>query len=101
MMSDVVDYEKHLSGRSLGGVVFSTNLFSIKFGVALGGAMLGWLLAFGGYVGGAEVQSGSALTMINALYTLIPGAIFITVAAMVNFYPLTEKRVKEVKESLN
>ncbi|CAM4385200.1 glycoside-pentoside-hexuronide (GPH):cation symporter [Vibrio agarivorans] len=101
MMSDVVDYEKHLSGRSLGGVVFSTNLFSIKFGVALGGAMLGWLLAFGGYVGGAEVQSVSALTMINALYTLIPGAIFITVAAMVNFYPLTEKRVKEVKESLN
>ncbi|MCQ1060047.1 glycoside-pentoside-hexuronide (GPH):cation symporter [Photobacterium sp. DNB23_23_1] len=100
MMSDVVDYEKHLSGRSLGGVVFSTNLFSIKFGVALGGAMLGWLLALGGYVGGAEVQAQSALTMINALFTLIPGVIFIAVAAMVNFYPLTEQRVNEVKKSL-
>lgn len=100
MMSDVVDYEKYLTGKSVGGVVFSTNLFAIKMGVALGGALLGWLLAFGGYVGGAQVQTDSALNMINSLFTLIPGGIFIFVAFLVDFYPLEQRKVDAVKEGL-
>jgi sugar (glycoside-pentoside-hexuronide) transporter len=98
MMSDVVDYEKKRSGRSLSGVIFATNLFSIKLGVALGGAGIGWLLALGGYVGGAETQVESAVTMVNALFTLIPGAIFIGLAVMMKFYILTDDTLAKLSK---
>jgi Na+/melibiose symporter-like transporter len=46
---DVVDYEEHRSGRRLDGLVFSTALFAIKFGLALGGAVVGWVLGMVDY----------------------------------------------------
>ncbi|MDR9831266.1 glycoside-pentoside-hexuronide (GPH):cation symporter [Vibrio sp. FNV 38] len=99
MMSDVVDYEKQRSGRSLSGVIFSTNLFSIKLGVAIGGALIGWLLAAGGYVGGVDVQTDSAVTMVNSLFTIIPGVIFLVLAFIMNFYILTDDKLQELKET--
>lgn len=41
MASDVVDYEESRSGRRLDGLVFSTYLFSLKIGLAIGGAVVG------------------------------------------------------------
>ncbi|WP_312826270.1 MFS transporter, partial [Escherichia coli] len=52
MFSDVVDYEEHRSGRRLDGLVFSTALFAIKFGLALGGAVVGWVLGMVDYAPG-------------------------------------------------
>lgn len=43
MASDVVDYEESRSGRRLDGLVFSTYLFSLKIGTAIGGAVVGWI----------------------------------------------------------
>ena len=49
MFSDVVDYEEHRSGRRSMASVFSTALFAIKFGLALGGAVVGWVLGMVDY----------------------------------------------------
>ena len=48
MMADTVDYGELKTGRRITGLVFSGALFSLKLGMALGGALLGWLLAFYG-----------------------------------------------------
>ena len=100
MMSDIVDYEKTRSKRSLSGMVFSTNLFAIKLGIALGGASVGWILAGTGYVGGAETQSESALMAINLLFTVIPGIIFVSLAVVISFYNLDNKKLAQIKSLL-
>ncbi|MWL74039.1 MFS transporter, partial [Escherichia coli] len=69
MFSDVVDYEEHRSGRRLDGLVFSTALFAIKFGLALGGAVVGWVLGMVNYAPGQATQTPHVLTTINALFT--------------------------------
>lgn len=100
MMSDVVDYEKTRSNRSLSGMVFSTNLFAIKLGIALGGAAVGWILAWSGYVGGAETQTPEALNAINLLYTVIPGITFVSLAVFMMFYQLDNAKLEQIKALL-
>ncbi|TGH91723.1 MFS transporter, partial [Escherichia coli] len=56
MASDVVDYEESRSGRRLDGLVFSTYLFSLKIGLAIGGAVVGWILAYVNYSASSSVQ---------------------------------------------
>ncbi|MGR5000015.1 glycoside-pentoside-hexuronide (GPH):cation symporter [Vibrio celticus] len=100
MMSDVVDYEKTRSNRSLSGMVFSTNLFAIKLGIAIGGASVGWILAGAGYIGGAETQSEQVVTAINLLFTVIPGIIFASLAIFMMFYRLDNKKLDQIKALL-
>ncbi|MEZ9120893.1 glycoside-pentoside-hexuronide (GPH):cation symporter [Vibrio cyclitrophicus] len=100
MMSDVVDYEKTRSNRSLSGMVFSTNLFAIKLGIAIGGASVGWILAGSGYVGGAETQSEQVVMAINLLFTVIPGVIFASLAVFMMFYRLDNKKLAQIKALL-
>lgn len=100
MMSDVVDYEKTRSNRSLSGMVFSTNLFAIKLGIAIGGAAVGWILAWSGYVGGAETQTAEAVTAINLLYTVIPGVFFASIAVFMMFYKLDNEHLEKIKALL-
>ncbi|MGL6313591.1 glycoside-pentoside-hexuronide (GPH):cation symporter [Vibrio sp. WXL103] len=100
MMSDVVDYEKTRSNRSLSGMVFSTNLFAIKLGIALGGAGVGWILAWAGYQGGAEVQSAEAVTAIKLLFTVIPGIFFVSLAALMMFYNIDNNKLAQIKAML-
>lgn len=100
MMSDVVDYEKTRSNRSLGGMVFSTNLFGMKLGIALGGAAVGWILAWSGYVGGTETQTAQAMNAINLLYTVIPGVMFTSLAVLMLFYKLDKHKLTQVKALL-
>ena len=49
MMSDTVDYGEWTNGKRLTGISFAGTLFVLKLGLALGGAMIGWMLAGGGY----------------------------------------------------
>lgn len=100
MMSDVVDYEKTRSNRSLSGMVFSTNLFAIKLGIALGGAAVGWILAWAGYQGGVEVQTPEAINAINILFTVIPGVFFASLAVIMMFYKLDDVKLKQIKAQL-
>lgn len=100
MMSDVVDYEKTRSNRSLSGMVFSTNLFAIKLGIAIGGASVGWILAWAGYVGGAETQTPEAINSINLLFTVIPGVMFASLSVFMMFYQLDNKKLEQIKALL-
>lgn len=49
MMSDTVDYGEWCNGKRLTGISFAGTLFVLKLGLAFGGALIGWMLAYGGY----------------------------------------------------
>ncbi len=48
MMSDTVDYGEWCNGKRLTGISFAGTLFVLKLGLAFGGALIGWMLAYGG-----------------------------------------------------
>ncbi|CBG88120.1 MFS transporter [Citrobacter rodentium] len=100
MFSDVVDYEEQRSGRRLDGLVFSTALFAIKFGLALGGAVVGWLLAAVDYAPNAAQQSATVLTTINALFSLIPAALFLGMALLLMIYKLNSQTADRIAREL-
>ncbi|SEN39374.1 glycoside/pentoside/hexuronide:cation symporter, GPH family [Mesobacillus persicus] len=72
MINDTVEYGEYKSGVRTEGLVNSGASFGIKVGTGLGLALIGWLLGFGGYVGGAAEQSALSIQMILALNLYIP-----------------------------
>ncbi|WP_405424164.1 MFS transporter [Pantoea stewartii] len=100
MFSDVVDYEEHRSGRRLDGLVFSTALFAIKFGLAMGGAVVGWILGLVHYQPGVAAKSPQVITTINLMHNIIPGVLFIAMLLLLFFYQLNSPRVNAIAEAL-
>jgi GPH family glycoside/pentoside/hexuronide:cation symporter len=79
----------------------AANIFVIKLGVAVGGAILGWVLAYYGYASSSKVQSSEALYGIVLLFSVIPSVFYLLTAIAIKFYSLTEARMNEVVADLN
>jgi GPH family glycoside/pentoside/hexuronide:cation symporter len=77
-----------------------------KFGGAIGGAAVLWLLSGFGYITDAAqleagvVQPESALTVLRWLMSFIPAMVAAIAIIVVWFYPLTTKRVNEINDEL-
>lgn len=100
MASDVVDYEESRSGRRLDGLVFSTYLFSLKIGLAIGGAVVGWILAWVNYSASSSVQPVEVLTTIKILFCVVPVVLYTGMFIMLSFYKLTDDRVEAISQQL-
>ena len=68
-MCDVVEYGEWKTGRRIEGLTFSAASMGGKVGLGLGGLVVAFLLARGGYVGGAATQTPEALNMIKIIFT--------------------------------
>jgi len=93
---DTVDYGSMKKGKGAMAMGFSGQLLSLKFGIAIGGAMIGWVLEWHGYVANTE-QTERALTGILWIYS---GATVIAAVLMLislHFYKL-KKGWKEIAE---
>ena len=102
MMADTVDYGEYKTKRRMTGLVFSGSLFSLKMGVALGGAMLGWVLAHYGYQEGEVAeQTPATIRGIALIFTLIPAAIHLPLIGLVNLYKLDQNRCDQIKAALD
>ena len=105
MMSDTVDYGEWNDGKRLTGISFAGTLFVLKLGLALAGALIGWVLAGAGYQSGAATQNGGTLTSIIALFTLVPAACYLLSAIICKrFYilrtPLLRRILDEVASGI-
>lgn len=99
LMSDSVDYGEMKTGRRITGLNFSTMLFALKMGVAVGGAAAAWLLAYYGYVPNIP-QSARAMHGISVVFGLGPAAACLGVAAISLGVRLTLARMMDVQERL-
>ncbi len=74
MMGDVADYGEWKTGRRATGTVTAAVVFALWVGLAIGGAIAGWLFSFYGYVSNA-VQTARALEGIRLTAGLWSGAL--------------------------
>lgn len=75
MVNDTVEYGEWKFRIRTEGLINSAASFGLKVGSGIGMALIGWLLAFGGYVGGLEEQTTLANQMIIALNIYVPLAL--------------------------
>ena len=99
MYADTADYGEWKFGRRTTGLVFSATVFVQKVGLAIGSAMIGWLLSHYGYVADA-VQTPRSLHGITLLFSVLPGVFALLSGLAIFFYPLEEKQVKEIERDL-
>lgn len=101
MMADTVEYGELKTERRITGLVFSGALFSLKLGMALGGALLGWLLAYFGYQSGATSQTPETISGIVLLFTVIPAIGHLLLVGIVTRYKLSKQRCEEIRAELD
>jgi len=94
LLSDVIDDIEKSTGKNLSGLVFSTNLFAIKVGIAIGGALIGWALSISGYVGKAHIQTDDALLCVRLLFSIIPALLIFSLIWVLRNYSLTDRRIE-------
>jgi glycoside/pentoside/hexuronide:cation symporter, GPH family len=99
-MADVVDYGQYKNGVRITGMIYSSVIFFIKLGVAIGGAAAGWLLAGYGYQAGA-VQTLDTQEGILLSFTLYPAIGSIVVALVMRWYSLDNQKVQQIHLELN
>lgn len=100
MQADPVDYGIWKTGVNATGTLNSVNGFLGKCAQAISGGLGGALLAWGGYVAQADVQTTSALVAIKAMYIYIPMALLICSMITMKFYDL-DKQYSKIKADLN
>ncbi len=101
MMADTVDYGEWKSGRRITGLAFSGSLFFLKLGMAVGGALIGWLLAGFDYQGEAEAQSPQTIGGIVLIFTLLPALGHFLLMLIIPKYQLDQKRCDEIRLQLS
>lgn len=101
MAADTVEYGELKTGRRVTGLVFSGALFALKLGVAMGGWLIGLILAYYGYDGKAEAQSPEAIQGIVLSLTLFPAIGHFLLIPIVSFYKLNKKRCDEIRAELD
>jgi len=98
-LPDVIEYGEYKTGVRNEGLVYSAGSMGQKIGVGLGAALVGWVLAWTGYVGGAAVQSDSAIFGINVLFLYLPLATYVLQSILLLFYKL-DKIYPQVEQEL-
>ncbi len=99
MYADAADYGDWKFQRRTTALVFSAAQFGQKIGLALGGSVAGWCLAWFGYVANAT-QTERALGGIRLLFTLAPATFALLSVALLFAYPLTDAMVKQIEGEL-
>ncbi len=107
MYADVSDYAELQFKTASTGLIFSSSSMAQKFGGAIGGAAVLWLLSGFGYVTdpdllaqGHVVQPDSALTCLRWLMSFIPACVALCSMCIVWFYPLTTERIRAISAEL-
>ena len=96
LITDVIDYAELQNGIREDGSVYALYSFARKLGQAVSAGVSGWLLTLIGYVPGSAAQSGSVLSGVFTIATLVPAvALGLLAAVLALWYPLHRRQVEE------
>lgn len=98
LLPDTVEYGEWKTGVRREGLVYSGGSMGTKIGSGIGAAFVGWILAWGGYIGGQSVQTESALFAINSLFIYLPIITYIILLVFLYFYKLDKEYPQIIKE---
>ena len=94
-MADTVDYGQWRTGIRTTGMVYSSIIFFIKMGIAVGGALGGWLLAGIGYQADVTQTEETKAGLLLA-FSLYPAIGSLIVAVVMGAYKLNTQKVDEI-----
>jgi len=97
--TDAADYGEWRFGRRATALIMAASLFALKLGLTFGGAIVGWMLNFHGFIPLVE-QSESAVTGIRLLMSIYPAIFGFIGGAIMLFYPLTDTFMVRIEEEL-
>jgi len=100
MMGDVADYGEWKMRRRATGAVTGGIVFALWAGLALGGAVGGWLLAGYGFVSQAAVQTTHTQSGILLTASIYAGLFFLAAATCLFFYPLNREKNQSIANDL-
>ncbi len=107
MYADVSDFAELKFKTASTGLIFSSSSMAQKFGGAIGGSAVVWLLSGVGYITdpailakGAVEQPEGALFCLKLLMSFIPAAVALLSMIVVYFYPLTTEKINEINDEL-
>jgi len=101
MFADIVDHQELTTGRRATGLIFSSSSMSQKLGWALGAALSGWILAIFNYNPHAAQQAAETIFGERLMISLFPALCSLLAFIGMLFYPLSDKKVKEITEQLD
>lgn len=99
-MADVTDYGELKNNNRLDGLISSLTIFSLKIGLAIGGAIATYMLSVYGYQSGGVAQDKSSIEGILTIFTILPAIGFVITAVVISSMKLGSTVVKENSEKL-
>jgi Na+/melibiose symporter-like transporter len=100
MMGDVADFGEWKTGRRASGTVTAAVVFALWAGLALGGAIAGWLFSLYGFVSEAATQTPHAQAGILLTGSVYAGLAFFAAAICMFFYPITRELNQTIANEL-
>ena len=106
MYADVSDYAELEFHTASTGLIFSSSSMAQKFGGAIGGAAVLWLLDGFGYITDPQqlaagvIQPEGALSCLRWLMSFVPAFVALVSMCIVWFYPLTTERITQINTEL-
>lgn len=100
MMSDVDDYGDWKFGKRMTGISFAGNLFMLKMGLAVAGAIVAWILSYTGYIANKPQQNTQTLQGIIIMFSLLPMVSYFVSAFMVRYFKLNNAVLERIKVDL-
>lgn len=100
MYADVADYSQAENGTSSTGLIFSSGSMAQKFGGAIAGSAVMWILGGFGLVSNAPSQSESAILGMKLTMSWFPAAVAAIMLVILVFYPLGKKQMDEISAKL-
>ena len=99
MMADVADYSEWKFNRRATGIVFAAIVVGLKVGLAIGGAVAGWLLNSYGYVANV-VQTPTAVQGIRLSVSIFPVIALILCVIALFIYGIGKKVEYQMQDEL-
>ncbi|MBW3088551.1 MFS transporter [Bifidobacterium sp. 82T24] len=83
---DTIEYGYWKTKIRVEGLLYSGGSLGQKIGLGIGTAMVGWVLAAGGYDGAKAVQSAGAMGAIDMIYVWLPIIFFVVCIVLMAMY---------------
>ena len=100
MMGDVADDGEWKKGRRASGTVTAAVVFALWAGLAVGGAVAGWLFSLYGFVSESQAQTAQAQAGILLTGSIYAGLAFVAAAASMFFYPIDQAMNRKIADEL-
>jgi len=107
MIADVADYSEWKNNRRATAIIFSAMMVGLKTGLAVGGALVAWILGLYGYISIDVVAAGQEIIqpesvargarMLISVYASIP---FLLAFGLLFLYEINKKKEVQIEKDL-